>query len=168
MPDKGRVEPIIRSDSLRALLYLMDSVPAIRLLMGNILQVIAVLDASQVQREIRWRVGSRRDANARTSLHETIASGALLAFAPPFLENEIEKYIPQIAEDTGVSVDRVTEEWHLLKPLIRFYEPLTDDQPAGCVDPKDLPYIQAQQQLDADFVCTTDPHFAAMGARVMP
>jgi hypothetical protein len=49
--------------------------------MGNIFQVIAVLDASQV-REIRWRVKSGKDANARARLHKTIASRALLAFAP--------------------------------------------------------------------------------------
>jgi hypothetical protein len=109
-----------------------------------------------------------KDANARTSLHEAMASGALLAFAPPFLEREIEKYIPNIAAENEVSVYRVREEWQLLKTLIHFYEPLNSGQPAICADPKDLPYIHAQQQLGADFVFTADPHFVAMGARVMP
>ena len=163
-----QTQPIIRSDSLRDWLKLLDTVPEIRPLVGNIIQVIVVLDASYVQREIRWRVAARRDGDARTSLHEAIVAGAIIAFAPPFLEKEIEKYIPEIAEQTGVSVDGVRQEWRLLRPLIRFYEPLSSPEPISCADPKDFVYIQTFEQLDADFVCTADHHFVAMVASVMP
>ena len=135
MPEKRRVEPIIRSDALRNFLSLLDSMPAIRPFIGEIFQVSGILDASYVQGEIRWRVGTRNDANARTSLHEAMGSGALLGLAPPFLERKIEEYIPTIADETGASVYCVTEEWHLLKALIHFYEPLNSGQPAICADP---------------------------------
>jgi hypothetical protein len=168
MVDERRCAPIIRSDSLGDLLRLVDGLPGIRPLIGEVFQVIVVLDASYVQSEIRWRVGSRNDAHARTSLHEAMASGVILASAPTFLEQEIEKYIPEIAEQTGASVDRVREEWDLLRALIRFYEPLPDDLPAICVDSKDMAYIHTLEQLNAHFVCTNDKDFTAMGVPVMP
>ncbi len=168
MPEERRVEPIIRSDALRIFLSLLDSWPAIRPFTGEIFQVSAILDASCVQSEIRWRVGSRKNAYARTSLHEAMASGALIAFAPPHLENEIEKHIPTIAEEKGASIDRVTEEWLLIKAFIHFYDPLNSGEQFIGGDLKDAPYVYAQEELEADFVFTTDQDFVAMGARVMP
>src|ERR1700693_3099104 len=94
--------PIIRSDTLPELRRLLEKVPELREYLGKILQVVLVLDACCVQSELRWRVGSRKNAAARTYLHEAMVSGVIVAFAPIFLEVEIQKYIPNIAEDEGV------------------------------------------------------------------
>jgi hypothetical protein len=168
MAEQEKSPTIVRSDSLRHFLELLEGMPGIRPLIGTIFQVLVVLDASYIQGELRWRVGSRRDPDARTSLHEAIVSGAVLAFAPTFLNREIEKYIPEIAEQSGVSEASVTQEWELLKPLIRFYEPLAGKPSLDCLDPKDAPYAHTLEELDADFVCTRDGHFVAMGLPVMP
>jgi hypothetical protein len=161
-------KPVLRSDLLRSLLQLLESVPVIREAMGDILQITIVLDASRVQRELRWRIAARQQETARTDLHEAMASGALVAYAPPFLAAEIQKHIPRIAREERVSIERVEQEWQLLKPLIRFYEPLPAEEPENCPDPGDVIYFHATQQLETDFVYTCDRHFSAMGARVMP
>lgn len=160
--------PIIRSDTLPELRRVVEKLPALREYLGDVLQVVLVLDACCVQSELRWRVGSRKNPSARTYLHEAMVSGVVVAFAPSFLEVEIQKYIPKIAKDKGVSVDRVQEEWKQFKVLIRFYKPALSKQPDRSVDPKDMDYVHVLDQVNGDFVYTSDSDFLKMGARVMP
>src|SRR6266478_2722505 len=101
--------PIIRSDTLPELRRLVQKLPALREFFGDVLQVVLVLDACCVQGELRWRVGARKNPAARTSLHETIVSGVVVAVAPTFLEAEIQRYIGTIAEEEGASAEQVRE-----------------------------------------------------------
>jgi hypothetical protein len=160
--------PIIRSDTLPELRRILEKLPALREYLGDVLRVVLVLDACCVQSELRWRVGSRKNPAARTYLHEAMVSGVVVAFAPVFLELEIQKYIPKIAEDEGLPVDRVQEEWKKFRVLIRFCEPIPTKEPCSSVDPKDMDYVQVLDQVNADFVYTSDSDFLKMGARVMP
>ena len=168
MTDGTTTTPIIRSDTLPELRRILEKLPALRSYLGDVLRVVLVVDASCVQSELRWRVGSRKNPTARTYLHEAIVSGVVVAFAPFFLEVEIQKYIPKIAEDEGVLVDRVREEWEGFKVLIRFYEPAPSKHLAGNVDPKDADYVQVLDQVDGDFVYTSHSDLLKMGACVMP
>jgi predicted nucleic acid-binding protein len=163
-----KTRPIVQSDSLPGLLDLMDKVAGSRSVFGDVLQVVVVLDASAVQRELRWRLAARKDEKARTDLHEAIVAGTILPVAPLFLEAEIKEHFSDISEQEAVPMARVREEWELLRPLILFYDPLPDGRPNNCVDPDDVAYLQTLQQLDADFVLTSDKHFTMMGAPVMP
>src|SRR6266404_660 len=88
----------IPSDALRGVLNLRDEHPFLRPLLTDLMQIVLVLDASAVQGELRWRLGSRAKPTAKTSLHEAIDSGVVIAFAPIFLKREIEKYLPLIAD----------------------------------------------------------------------
>jgi predicted nucleic acid-binding protein len=157
----------IPSDALRHLLRLRNEVPALRPSLDDIVQIVVVLDASAVQRELRWRLRSRTNLHARTRLHEAIDSGVVIAVAPTFLRQEIEKYLPAIASDAGVSVDVAAAEWQRVQSLIRFHEPNGDGARFTSVDPKDADYMLIAQELEADFVRTCDPHFLQMGANVM-
>lgn len=156
----------IRSDALRTVLNLRDALPFLREL-PRVVQIVDVLDASAVQREVRWRLRSRKDPTARSGLHEAIDSGVVIAVAPTFLKQEIEKYLPQIASDTGVSEESARIEWEHVQRMIRFYEPNGDGAEFDFVDPKDSPYAQTAKELDADFVHTTDLHFSQMGVTVI-
>jgi hypothetical protein len=110
----------IPSDALRALLELRNEFPFFRQLLGDIIQSVMVLDASAIQGELRWRLGSRTNPNARTGLHEAIDSGVVIAFAPVFLTQEIEKYLVLIARETGVTLEMANLEWKRVRSLIRF------------------------------------------------
>jgi hypothetical protein len=162
-----RVGVAIPSDSFRNLLDLRNECLVFRPFLNEILQILVVLDASAVQAELRWRLRSRTKPDARTSLHEAIESGAVRAVAPLFLKVEVEKYIPLIANEIGVSIERVNAEWRLIQLLILFYEPTGDPSRFGLVDPKDADYALTARELDADFVRTNDSHFARMGLPVI-
>jgi hypothetical protein len=156
----------VPSDAFRALLNLRDEFPALRHLMEEIIQIVMVLDASAVQRELRWRLRWRINPTARSGLHEVIDCGLVIAVAPVFLKQEIEKYLPVIACKTGVSVETANIEWEHVQSLIRFYTPNGDGTEFALVDPKDSPYALTARELDADFVRTTDKHFEKMGMAV--
>jgi hypothetical protein len=162
---RGRVS--IPSDALQSLLDLRDESPAFRQVLGDIIQIVVVLDASAAQAELRWRLASRTNPVARTGLHEAIDSGAVIAIAPVFLKQEIEKYIPLIATETGRTVDLVSAEWQLVQLLILFYEPIGNPADFALVDPKDADYALTATELDVDFVRTNDAHFTRMGLRVI-
>jgi hypothetical protein len=168
MPAAKTRTPVFRSDSVRTLLQLLENGSALSPLIGHIFEVLIVLDASYVQRELRWRLGSRRDRAARSDLHEAIESGVLVAVAPTFLKQEIEDHLMEIARDTEVSVEDARAEWKSFELLLRFYEPLTD----GCaryvsVDPDDTAYLLTFDQLRANFIGTADRHFSRAEAPVM-
>jgi hypothetical protein len=153
----------IPSDVLRTLLDLREEFPFFRQLLGDIIRTVMVLDASAIQRELRWRLGSRTNPTARTCLHEAIDSGVVIAFAPFFLKQEIEKYLPSIASKTGVTLETATAEWQRVQSLIRFYAPTGDGTKFAVVDPKDSDYALTAAELGADFVRTTDLDFSRMG-----
>jgi hypothetical protein len=154
---KTRIFP---SDTLRDFLHLLDHFPALRPLVGEIIQFLVVLDASSVQGELRWRVGSRRDSSARSSLHELIEAGVVIAAAPYWLKVEIGEDLPVIAVELGVPFATLQQEWTQFETMIRYFRPRADIAPSvSCPDPKDLPYIQTRDQIAADFIWTRDSHF---------
>lgn len=168
MPNQRKSAHVaIPSDALRAVLNLCDILPPLRQLLDDVIQIVIVLDASAVQGELRWRLGSRTKPIARTGLHEAIDSGAVLAVAPTFLKQEIEKYLSVIASETGVSLEVARGEWEQVQRMIRFYTPNGDDTEFVSVDPKDSSYAMTAKELDADFVRTTDAHFAKMGISII-
>jgi hypothetical protein len=115
--------PVFRSDVLRPLLDLLDVFPTLRMLIGEVLRFLVVLDASQVQAELRWRLGSRRDPCARSALHESIEAGIVIPVAPCWLKTEIEEDLSVIAAELEVPLGKVQEEWAQLESLIRYYRP---------------------------------------------
>jgi hypothetical protein len=155
-----RQTEIFPSDALQSFLHLLDHFPALRPLVGHVIQFLVVLDASSVQGELRWRVGSRRNSSARSSLHELIVAGVVIPVAPAWMKIEIEKYLTLIAADLSVPVTRVREEWTQFEAMIRYFSPRTDiPTSVPCADTKDLPYIQTRDQIAADFIWTRDSHF---------
>lgn len=154
---------VIRSDALRSILELRNVSPLFQQLLSDIIQIVVVLDASAVQSELRWRLGSRTNPAARTGLHEAIDSGAVIAVAPAFLKQEIEKYLSRIAGETGVTIEVARGEWEQVKCMVRFYAPSGDSSEFASVDPKDSPYALTVRELGADCVRTNDAHFAQMG-----
>src|ERR1700674_3086742 len=104
MNELRKLRPLSRSDALPGFRRLLVHLPAFREAFGDLVQIRLVIDASIVQKELRWRIGSRRDPDARSGLHEAIDSGTILAFAPMALKQEIEQHIDEIAQDAGVPV----------------------------------------------------------------
>lgn len=162
-----RLGHIFRSDSLIAIREFLARNPELCFLVeGRILQIYAIIDANRVNAELRWRLGKRQNPQARSHLEESLDAGVLILIAPNFLKLEIEKYLPQIAEDTQRTLCDTEAEWQLFAAKLRFYEPCSVSLQEKVVDPKDLPYKNAGDELGLP-VLTQDPHLKKMGAAVL-
>ena len=163
---KLALDAIYPSDLLEMFAGFLRRVPAAAALAREIIQLRLVLDASFVQQEIRFLLRKNKP-EARSSLQEIIDAGIVIALAPSFLKVEIEKYVSKISADTGKTVEEVREQWRQLRLRIHFYEPHHLEDPAAAIDPKDVPYKIAWQELGADAVVTRDPHLEQMGVEVL-
>lgn len=159
---------LVRSDSLPHLIGLAAGISALAPLLKNVVRIAMVLDADVVQQELRWRVRRRKKQDARTGLHEAIASGVIIPFAPTFLDLEIEEHLEDIAKETGAGIEDVRVEWQDFRKLLHFYAPkerpkLTE---AEIADPDDLPYIAAANELGVP-IYSRDQHYRRMQAPVI-
>ena len=135
-----RLDAFVHSDLLPMLLKLAGRIEGLEPLFEKIIRIDLVIDAQIVRRELRWRLRRRKKPHSRTRLHEVIASGVIVPFAPTFLDNEIEEHITDIAEETCVTIADVQREWQEFRKLLHFYPPkgqhkLKDSE---IVDPDDL------------------------------
>jgi hypothetical protein len=119
-----------------------------------------VIDANIVQAELRWRLKSHRKAGARTALHEVLACGVLVAYAPHFLEAEIEEHALRIAVETNSSLKDVQREWSEFRKLLCFYTARTKSRfDVSHTDPEDVPYIDTLEEIGARAIYTRDTDF---------
>lgn len=119
---KDVVQTAFPSDSLEAAWAIASGIPALRAVMPKLIRVVLVIDATRANRELQFRLKTRRDATARSSFTEAIEAGVIIPIAPSFLNGEIEEHAAEIAERCSVSVDRVHEEWRSLRELFHFYQ----------------------------------------------
>jgi len=163
-----QLESLFPSNTLAGMREFVGKVPPLSPLVRELIQVCFVLDANIVQGELRWRLQKRRNASAKSSLHEAIDSGIVVAVAPTFLKCEIEEHLPRIAVDTGVSVTKAREEWDEFQSHLHFYQPSSSSDPsAWVVDPDDLPYKDACEELGAAVVYSMDRDLSAMKVPVV-
>ena len=162
-----RLDRLFRSDILPSLRRFFDASPEMsHLVERRILQIRAIVDANVVQRELRWRLGFREKPDARSGLEEAIDAGVLVLIAPDFLKLEIEKYLLAIANQSGVTLADAQREWELFQAKLCFYRPLSHVTEGVVVDPKDLPYKYASDDLALP-VYTRDRDLVKMGAPVV-
>jgi hypothetical protein len=165
--DGFRLDHLFRSDTLPALRSFFEASPDLKQLVElRLLQIRAIVDANVVQGELRWRVGRRENPQARSGLEEALDAGVLTLIAPNFLKIEIEKYLPAIADRTGVTLSEAEREWELFQAKLHFYQPSSQVIDDSVADPKDLPYKHASDELSLP-VYTRDAHLQKMGAPVV-
>lgn len=154
------------SDNLRFLREFVYCLPQLTPIIGELPQVRIVIDANVALAELIYRLKNRRDPEARTGLHEVIAAGTVIAYAPFALVREVETRIPQIAALKRIPQYRLHEEWIKFRTLLHFYEPEAPVAPLGpeVADPKDLPYRDLWAEIGARGVYSKDAHLPRMGA----
>ena len=163
--ERLRLGALVRSDSLPKLLAFASSIPAFAPFLKDIIRIGVVLDAQIVQQELRWRVGRRKKTEARTGLHEAIASEVIIPFAQTFLDSEIQEHLADIANAASVEIEDVQREWQEFRQWLHFYSP--NQQPAlsaaEIVDPDDLAYIAVAEELGLP-IYSQDHHYQQMQA----
>ena len=162
-------EVLLPSDYLAVLREFVLCLPQFDELFGELPQVRVVIDANVVFGELIYRLKNKRNANARSYLHEVIAARTVIAYAPVFICTEVEANIPKVARGQGISENKLREEWQEIKGLLHFYEPQAriDRHRAEIVDPKDLPYCDLWAEIGAQGVCSKDKHISRMGVPII-
>ncbi|MGA3212528.1 MAG: hypothetical protein ABSD20_14570, partial [Terriglobales bacterium] len=130
------------------------------------IRICAVVDANVINKELRWRLGSRRNPLARSSLQEAIDSGVFVPIAPTYLNEELADDLLEISVDTGRTLWETTTEWLSLRMKLRFYQPAPRLRDLPEVDPDDVQYKYASEDLGVP-VYTEDRHLERMGAAVL-
>src|SRR5712672_1295383 len=174
-----RLDRVFRSDSLPTLRGFLEMSPDLKSLVETrVLQIRAIVDANRIHADLRWKLSKREDPRNRSGLEEDLDAGVLVLIAPDFLEVEIEKYLPILAEETGAALSEAQHQWESLRAKLHFYRPVSPmpdgwaDDPNNLapnreiVDPKDLPYLHASRELGLP-VFTSDRHLQKMGAPVI-
>jgi hypothetical protein len=91
-----------------------------------------------------------------------------VAIAPTFLKCEIEEHLGRIATDLWVPIARAQQEWEELQAHVYFYQPNpSNDRGVLVVDPDDLPYKNACEELAGTAVYSRDTDFIAMKVPVV-
>ena len=131
---------------------------------GRLIQIQLVVDANAVLANLRWLVCKAKSPSARTKLLELIDCETIVGYAPTYLEDEVLKNIPKIAEEEGVEASLLFEQWKLFKSKLRFIE--CGGPESGSIDPKDVPYIKLHEVTGFP-VLSEDHHIYQMGAKVI-
>lgn len=150
-----------------------NDLPGLRKIFGNsqmfrwiadIVQIRLILDASAVIEDVRWLASVAKNPGARTNLLEAIQAETIMAYAPTFIEEELEKNISIISDEEDISIEKLNEQWERYRPNIELVDCGGPDH--EFLDPKDAPYVKLQRKLDAP-VSTRDLHFSRMGVPVI-
>lgn len=160
----------VQSDSLSTLREIILAFPIIAKHLGAPESVRLVLDANVLVAEVRWLVKKRKQPDARTALQEALESGTLVAFAPTFLEEEMQTQLAALAEEEALCHASLTAEWAEYRKRIAFYEATRPPERSALSadgDPKDIPYIETYLAVGAAAIMTSDRHLARMGAKTI-
>lgn len=151
---------LLRSDLLPYLAGLIQALPSLRPLFPQIFQLRVVIDANIVQGELRWRLKSRRKRGARSALHEVMACGVLVAYAPHVLDKEIREHAPRLALETNTSLADVYREWKDFRKYICFYTAQVRTRvDVTRTDPDDVAYMDTMEEIAARAIYTRDRDF---------
>ena len=154
----SEIAKILRADLLPNLVAFLESLPALRSMLPQVMQLAVVIDANVVYGELRWRLKKRPRPKLRSSLEEALASRVLVAYAPHHLDDEIHEHMEEIAADTKQTVEAVAREWKAFRPFIHFH---TGRKGAGgqLSDPDDAAYLDTLHEVAVRGIYTRDTHF---------
>lgn len=164
--DKKMPDSPIRSDALKEYRKLCEEgAPFAQL--ASLFQVNLILDANVIIKELIWATTKRKNPLGRSDLLEVLEVETVVAWAPTFLEREVEKNFAVVV-GKGAKREDVVAHWVHLRALINFVDVggVPDDE-VKYRDPKDVPYILLQRRIEATIV-TADKDVAAMDGRVAP
>lgn len=164
-----RDAPIIKSDSLTQIRELVNSIPSLAPLFGEIPVVRVVVDANVVLADLLILARPHRKSGVRTILQELVASGTICLLAPMKLREEVDRHLRTIAAQKGLEVAHLRRLWADYEAILRYFEPDPDAR-RDCervADPDDVAYVRLWSQLGARAVYSRDQHLSRMGAPVV-
>jgi predicted nucleic acid-binding protein len=151
---------------LGSLRGVLAQIPALRASIGDIAQFRLVVDANFVASELLHRI--RHPERGASAFVELVKATLIEVFAPRWLETEMTtSTIPQVAKRTKVPEQSLRAAWAEFRVLLKWDDTALAavHRQTDCADPKDLPYVQLQQKLNAVGILSKDADIARMGGR---
>lgn len=166
--DRKSIEGLIPSELFSPLVSLVSLFPYLKPFLPRLIQIRLVLDANRVYGELLWRLKRRRAVTNRSGLHEAIASGLVVAYAPAFLRLEIEEHLPEIADRAQRPFGEAEREWKMFSDILHFYDPKDESAHRGrCRDGDDIAYLAVCNELASRAIYSTDKDFLSTDAPVL-
>lgn len=156
-------EPIIKSDTLANLRPIFEEGEFLEAF-GKIFQVNLIVDANVIIADLRWLALKRKNPDARPQLLEVLQAQTIKAFAPTFLHDELRVNIPLLAAKENLPQEELEAHWETYKALISFIDVGGPEE--GQQDPKDVPYLRLQTEIDA-LIVSNDSDIQQMGGSVV-
>jgi len=165
---------LAKSDDLPTFSQFIPLLRALGASPSPIRQIRLVIDAQIVVSVLSFHA-RREKPGARTDLEEVILSGTVIAYAPDWIETEISKHLPDIADKWEVSVGELAAAWDGFRAHLRLC-PESDLIPLDgkdeyarlrVIDPNDLPYALTREKVGAVAVLTKDRDFRKAGTPVV-
>lgn len=155
------------TSSLAMLRQWLERNPAVYEQLGAIARFKLVIDANFVLADLRYR--GKHPMRGPTALEELVRSTVFEVHAPRWLETEIAKHLPLIAQKSGLDLNALQQHWLQYQALLHWNDSLfAPDYGSHCEDPKDLPYVRLAARIGAFGILTVDSDIAAMGGHMLP
>lgn len=157
-----------RSDDLVFLRDFFEAFPNLAASISRITQINIIVDANIILANIQWFGRKRVNPAARPILLELLVCKTVVAYAPRFLEEEIEKHLPRLSQEYSIPLEEMQHYWADYKSHIGFLH-VDDASPEEIIaarDPKDIPYIKLQRLVEAR-IYSNDKDIESMGGRVI-
>jgi predicted nucleic acid-binding protein len=158
-----------RSDDLARAQGIAAGHPDLCALAGPFEHLPLVIDTNRVLQDVGW-LARRQDPQARNFLQELCASAVVSLYAPEQLIDEVESHLSVIAENLGITRERVVSAWESYQTIVNIIPREHLDLPqadASSRDPTDLPFIAAQEAVGAHGIISSDKDLVAMGALIV-
>lgn len=126
-----------------------------------------VVDTNRVLSDLLWITKVRKNPEARPDLIEVADSTVGILYAPKALRSEVKKYIPWLAKEKGVSISALLAAWTDYQKRITFRPNGPLKKAVSVRDPKDLPFINVANSVQAVGIISADHDIPAMGGRVI-
>ncbi len=104
-------KPLVPSDILSQFHNLITNIPHLGVFFNILPRTRFVIDSNIIIKDLIWLARTRKNKSARTNLQEVIDSGIVIAYAPTELSEEVEKKLPEVAEECNMPVKCFYEEW---------------------------------------------------------
>ncbi|MFN3714472.1 MAG: PIN domain-containing protein [Alcanivoracaceae bacterium] len=170
MDDNARAGVVgARSDELADLRRVIDGIQGLAELIGTAAQVVLVIDANVVIRDLIWMASRRKCPDSVPGLLEASVAGSLVACVPPYALYEINDRIPFVAKKRGIDEGELHKVWEEYRPALTIKQP--DAERVAKYrqgrDPKDADYLALAETISANGILSRDKDIAAMGGSVV-
>lgn len=156
----------ISSSNLKVFREMADCTPYLAQFFDILPKIRLIIDSNVIIGDLIWLVNKRKNASAKTALQEIIEAGAVKAFAPNKLRYEIHHNLPKVANDRGLDLESLRNEWGEYQSYLRFADGgvFSKNERENAVDPNDLEFVYLYSEVGAAAVVSKDKHIKKMGA----